>query len=36
MKWYLLQPTKCDPVKLDELIDFDKGKDISKDFREKI
>ena len=30
-----LQPTKCDPVKLDELIDFDKGKDISKEFREK-
>ena len=31
----ILQPTKCDPVKLDELIDFDKGKDISKEFREK-
>ena len=30
-----LQPTKCDPVKLDELIDFDKEKDISKEFREK-
>ena len=30
-----LQPTKCDPVKLDELIDFDKRKDISKEFREK-
>ena len=27
---------KCDPVKLDELIDFDKGKDISKEFRENI
>lgn len=32
----ILQPTKCDPVKLDELIDFDKGKDISKEFKKNI
>ena len=31
----ILEPTKCNPVNLDNLIDFDKGKDISKEFQKK-